>query len=174
MVVWLVGLSGSGKTTIGRRLYDLWKARESNVVLLDGDAFRRILGEDGTDEAYSLEGRRRNAERIAGLCQLLDSQNIHVVCCILSLFEETRRLNRTRFESYFEIFVDTPLEVLERRDTKGLYAAARAGTMKNVVGVDIEFERPEMPNYIISNGKDLEDPAALANVAFQRMMKSWA
>lgn len=167
MVIWLVGLSGSGKTTLGRAMVSAWRAKAGNVVLLDGDEIRAVFTHDRGDDPYTLEGRRRSAERLVALCELLDRQGIHVVCCVLSVFEDMRRDNRTRFSRYFEIFMDAPLEVVQARDVKGLYAAAKAGRARNVVGVDLPFPRPQTADLVIdSSGADPDIPA-LARQALQ-------
>lgn len=169
MVVWIVGLSASGKTTLGRELVKQWRARDPRVVLLDGDAVREVFGHDKSADAYSLEGRRRNAERMVALCSLMDRQDLQVVCCILSVFADMRRANRTRFSRYFEIFMDTPMALLEARDPKGLYAAAKRGEAKNVAGVDIPFERPDSADLVIPGSNDPDAPARHAREILQKL-----
>lgn len=151
MVIWLVGLSGSGKTTIGRELYERWKSIAPATVLVDGDEIRRIFGRDTAPDHYTLEGRRRNAERIFEICRWLDRQGINVVCCILSIFTEMREQNRSSFTRYFEVFVDVPVERLISRDDKGIYGPAVAGQRANVVGVDIPFPRPATADLVLDN-----------------------
>ena len=168
MVIWCIGLSGSGKTTLGREIAKHWRALEPNTVLLDGDELREVFGAAKAEESYTVAGRRRNAERITALCQLLDRQGINVVCCILSIFQDMRNQNRTRFSKYFEVFMDAPMRVLEQRDVKGLYAAAREGKMRNVVGVDIPFDRPANPNMIVDSSSPVADIQALAKEVLDR------
>ncbi|MGR3175979.1 MAG: adenylyl-sulfate kinase [Candidatus Scalindua sp.] len=169
MVIWLIGLSGAGKTTIGRFLYDQWKSKESNTVLVDGDEIRKIFKHDVGGDAYTIEGRRQNADRICEICAWLDRQNINVVCCILSLFEESRRWNRENYSKYFEVYISVPMDVLKRRQNNGLYTRALSGDMKNVVGVDIPFTPPEMPDYVFDNSSDDVD---LKSVALDILNKS--
>jgi adenylylsulfate kinase-like enzyme len=145
MVIWLIGLSGSGKTTLSEALYRRLKPKHANLVLLDGDAFREVF----RDVDHTIEGRRRNAERISNLCKVLDDQGIHVIAAVLSLFPEWQAWNRTNFSNYFEVFLDLPLKTLKERDTKDLYAAAEAGRMTDVVGIDIPFPRPAAPDLVI-------------------------
>lgn len=149
MVIWLIGLSGAGKTTVGRAIAEQWRKVAPNTVLVDGDEIRHLFGQDRQSEDYSIESRRANAERIRNICAWLDSQNINVVCCILSLFPDQRADNRSRFRSYYEVFLDAPMKLLESRDSKGLYAAARKGALGNVVGVDIPFPPPRQADLII-------------------------
>lgn len=156
MVIWLIGMSGAGKTTIGRQVHRLWQAEAANTVFIDGDEVRELFRHDQGSQPFTVEGRRLNAERITALCAMLDRQGINVVCCILSLFPEMQAENRTRFSRYFEVFIDTPMAVLEARDVKGLYAAARRGDNPNMVGIDIPFPIPPAPDLAIN---DATDPA---------------
>ena len=162
MVIWLIGLSSAGKTAIGRKLYEIRKQRDAATVLVDGDEIRRLFRTDRTPADYSLEGRRDNAERMVELCAWLDSQSIDVVCCILCIFPDVLAENRRRFENYFEVFVDVPIEVAERRDVKNLYAPARRGETTNVVGIDMPFPIPEAPDMTVDNSADDVDIDALA------------
>jgi adenylylsulfate kinase len=151
MVIWLIGLSGAGKTTIGKSVYREWKNREPNTVLVDGDEIREIFSQDNSGSDYSIAGRRKNAERIKQLCAWLDRQGINVVCNILLLFGDVSKWNRENLSGYLEVYVSTPLDVVKARDSKGLYSAAEKGKMKNVVGVDIPFPTPTSPDIIIDN-----------------------
>lgn len=168
MVIWIIGLSGAGKTTLSRALAKRWRALGPSTVIVDGDEIRRVFGREDGPAAYTVEGRRRNAERVAALCEMLDRQGINVVCAILSLFPEQRAENRRRFSRYFEVFLDAPLGVLEARDVKGLYAAARAGRMDCVVGVDIPFPRPDGADLVIDTSGAMPDMDALARDVLAR------
>lgn len=151
MVIWLVGMSGAGKTTIGRELYALIKSSHPNTVFVDGDEVREIFRHEG-DDAYTVEGRRQNSERISALCRWLDRQGINVVCSMLSIFEDHRQANRAELLRYFEVFIDASMDELMARDYKNLYRDARAGRVKNVVGVDIPFPAPATPDMVIRSG----------------------
>jgi cytidine diphosphoramidate kinase len=154
MVVWMVGLSGAGKTTIGREVYRQWKQCESNTVLIDGDEIRSIFKQENVKSSYTTEGRRLNAERIVEICKWLDGQDINVVCCILCIFPDILKANRKQFEKYLEIFISAPYDVLRKRDKKGLYIAAEKGQQSHVVGVDIHFSEPASPDLVLdSSGK---------------------
>lgn len=162
MVIWLVGMSGAGKTTIGRHLYGMMKARNPATVFVDGDEVREVFRHNQGDDPYSLEGRRANAERMAELCAWLDRQGIDVVCCCLSVFEETREWNRRTYSRYFEVYVEVPFEKLLEREVKDLYASALRGERRNVVGVDIPFAAPRRPDLVVDNRRDGIDHAATA------------
>jgi adenylylsulfate kinase len=131
---------------LARGLYQRLKPDTPNLVFLDGDDFREMFRNDAD---HTVEGRYRNADRISHTCRMLDSQGIHVIAAVLSIFPEWQAWNREHFEDYFEIFLDLPLDSLKARDTKGLYAGAEEGRIADVVGVDIPFPRPSRPDLII-------------------------
>lgn len=162
MVIWLIGMSGSGKTTLGKEITKQLREFTSNTVLIDGDEIRKIFPHDDIDGQYTINGRRINAERITALCELLDQQRIHVVCCVLSIFPEMQSKNRERFSSYFEVFMDAPLQVLESRDNKGIYSSARLGKLSNVVGIDIKFPRPKLSDMVIDSSGNEKNIKKLA------------
>ncbi|MBQ91007.1 MAG: adenylyl-sulfate kinase [Acidimicrobiaceae bacterium] len=168
MVIWLVGMSGAGKTAIGRELHRLLKTRAPNTVFVDGDEIRAVFKHDRGDEAYTVEGRRVNTDRLRELCAWLDRQDLHVVCCTLSVFEDALRWNRENLSRYYEVYVSVPIDVLRRRDQKNLYAPAFAGETSNVVGVDLPFSPPPNPDYVLDNSADgLDFEAAAADILWR-------
>jgi adenylylsulfate kinase-like enzyme len=98
-----------------------------------------------------MEDRRTNARRICQLGKLLDDQGIDVVCAILSLFPESRSWNREHLRNYYEVFIDTPIQDLVQRDSKGIYRRFNSGEIRDVAGMDIEFPRPTNPDLTIRN-----------------------
>jgi glutamine kinase len=121
-------------------------------VFLDGDALRAAIADD---LGHGREDRRRAAMRHGRTCKLLAEQGIPVVCSTISLFHEVQRWNRANIPGYREIYLRVPLPELERRDPKGLYARARRGETKNVVGIDVQPEEPENPDLVIDNYGDI-------------------
>lgn len=146
-VYWITGLAGAGKTTLGRLLFQKIKSTKANVVFLDGDHLREVFG---SDLGYSLEDRRKSAERNSRLCKLLSDQGIDVVCATISMIHDIQRWNRQHIPKYFEIFVRVPKEVLETRDQKGLYSQ-RSGKLNPLAGVDVPAEAPQSPDLILDN-----------------------
>jgi adenylylsulfate kinase len=148
MIIWLIGLAGSGKTTIGKELYSRLKETNNSTVFLDGDQIREVMGDD---LGHTLDDREKNGKRICNLSKFFDREGIDVIACVLSLFPDQQQWNRENLEDYVEIYIDVPMSVLEERDQKGLYSGARAGKIQNVVGIDIPFQPPANPDHVIVN-----------------------
>lgn len=144
---WITGLSGAGKTTIGKKLYEYLSQKEKNVVFLDGDILRQVYN----DSDYTLNGRKKLAFQHGRLCRMLNSQGIDVVICVIAMFDDCREWNRNEIENYREIYLRVPIEELIRRDQKGLYSRALRKEVSNVMGMDIEFDVPKMPDIEIEN-----------------------
>jgi len=146
-------MSGSGKTVLGKYIYEKLKSTYTNMIFLDGDIFRKMLGDD---LGHSLQERRKNAERINQFCREMSLQGVHVIFSLLSLFPEARKWMRQNVENYYEVYIKCPFETLVARDAKGLYKKAQEGKIKNVVGVDIEFPEPKSPDMIIENNAGMD------------------
>jgi adenylylsulfate kinase len=154
MVIWIIGLSGAGKTTLASQVVKRVRQLNGKVVLLDGDVVRTIFK---NDVDHTIEGRRRNAERLSVLSKFLADQGIHVVGAVLSIFPEWRRWNRENIPEYSEVYLKASTHTLLRRDNKNLYARAAKGEIVNVVGVDIPFPEPENSDLVIENDLDRLD-----------------
>lgn len=154
MIIWIMGLSGSGKSTLAREIIKHVKKKHSNTLLIDGDEFREIFN---NDLGYTIEDRKKNALRISRFCKFCERQNVNVVCAILSIFPEIRTWNKKNLSNYYEVFIDTPLTELKKRDGKRLYEKFRKKEIKNVVGLDIKFQKPKSANLTIINNKKLDD-----------------
>ncbi len=165
MVIWLIGLSGAGKTTVGLSLANKLREDGRACVFIDGDIVREIMG---SDLGHSIEDRKKNADRICRLCKHLDTQGVDVVCGILSIFPESRKWNRENMSSYFETFLDAPIETLMQRDDKGLYARAQRGELRDVVGVDLPFPEPETCDLRIKNDFT-QSPEELSSTIFEAL-----
>ena len=155
MIIWLIGISGAGKTTIGKRLYNLKRNEKEAWVYLDGDELREVWGKT---LGHSVEEREINARRISKLCKLLDDNDVNVIASVLSIFPHWQKWNRESFSSYFEIYVKADLNVVIERDTKGIYKSALNGKIKDVVGIDIEFPEPSSADLIVDTGLETQTP----------------
>ena len=151
MVVWIIGLSGTGKTTLANLVVDRIRQSGNKVVLLDGDLIRELFA---NDVDHTVEGRRRNAERLSRLSHYLARQDVPVVAAVLSIFPEWQRWNREHKPDYREVYIKASIETLLRRDIKDLYGRALKGEIPNVVGVDIPFPEPENADLVIDNEED--------------------
>jgi adenylylsulfate kinase-like enzyme len=161
MVIWLTGLSGSGKTTIAEAIASLTKVNNNQIVLIDGDVVRELFGGDlGFDE----EARKLQLGRIQRLACWISQQNIGVVVAALYAHPDLLFWNRNNLPGYFEVYVDTPLHIIESRDTKGLYKKAREGKLDNVVGLDIPWYPPQKPDYVVSSDGSLPPDQIAANI----------
>jgi adenylylsulfate kinase len=159
IVVWITGLSGSGKSTIARTAAGIMRAQGVTPVVLDGDEFRAAVGDDlGHDH----EGRLKNAYRLARFADYLARQDHIVLCATMSLFHEVRAWNRANAPRYLEVYVRVSLEKLIERDPKGLYARARGGLVSGVVGVDLPFSEPAAPDLVLDNEEPREHVVELA------------
>jgi adenylylsulfate kinase len=143
-IIWLTGLSGSGKSTIANALESELFKNGYKTYLLDGDNIRHGLNRDlGFDDAARVE----NIRRIGEVAKLLVDAGLIVICSFISPFENERKLVRSLVEDgeFVEVFVDTPLGVCEQRDPKGLYKKARNGEIRQFTGIDSDYEIPSNP-----------------------------
>jgi cytidine diphosphoramidate kinase len=147
-VYWFTGLSGSGKTTLGHGFFLRLRKRNPFSVWLDGDILREVFG---NDLGHTLRDRRVSAMRNARLCRFLSSQGLDVVCATISMFHACRQWNRRHIPRYREIYLKVPLDVLRRRDVKGIYRGWKSGRIKHVVGGDLAFEEPRRPDVVVPN-----------------------
>ena len=106
ILYWITGLSGSGKTTVGNRLYYELRQDKDNVVLLDGDLLKSIVGDE---LGYSESDRRKRAFKYAKICKMLTDQGIIVICCTIAMYDEVRDWNRKNNKAYVEVFLDVPM-----------------------------------------------------------------
>lgn len=149
-ILWFTGLSGSGKSTIANALEEMLYANGNFTALLDGDNIRHGLNRDlGFDE----QSRVENIRRIGEVAKLFIQSGLIVLTAFISPFQSDRALVRSLVEEgeFIEVFIDTPLEVCESRDPKGLYKKARAGEIKDFTGIDSPYEPPVQADIHIKN-----------------------
>ena len=147
-VVWFTGLSGSGKSFIARSLEERLFKVGYICYVLDGDNIRHGLN---SDLGFSAEDRRENIRRIGEIAALFVDSGLIVITAFISPYRADREKARRLVDDkrFFEIFVDTPLEVCEERDTKKLYQKARAGEISDFTGISAPYEAPEHPEIIL-------------------------
>ena len=157
MVLWFTGLSGSGKSTIAVALERALYQHGCVAQVLDGDNIRNGIN---SNLGFSIEDRHENIRRIAEIAKLFMESGLVTICSFISPTREIRKMAKEIIgeEDFVEIYIDTPLEVCEARDVKGLYKKARAGEIKGFTGIDSPYEAPENPELQIKTaGQTLEE-----------------
>lgn len=155
IVLWMFGLSGSGKTTIARALENELYSRGIHTKLLDGDNLRAGIT---NNLSFSLEDRAENIRRVSEVSKLFMENGNVVICSLVSPTKEIRKkANQIIGEGFKEVFINAPFDVCAERDVKGLYKKALAGEIKNFTGLDSPFEGAENPFHELrTHEKDLE------------------
>tara|TARA_B100000965_G_scaffold391978_1_gene400934 strand:+ start:220 stop:735 length:516 start_codon:yes stop_codon:yes gene_type:complete len=144
MVIWITGISGAGKTTLGK----FFIKKHKNFLYFDGDLFRKIFK---NDISYTLKDRDINAQRLTRLIKYLSFQNLNIVVAANITSSKYRLWCRKNIKNYIEVFIDADMSNLINRDYKKLYSKALNKKIKNVVGIDIKFKKPSGSHLYISN-----------------------
>lgn len=149
--VWFTGLSGAGKTTLSVLLAEEFCRRGHKVEILDGDQLRTGISRD---LGFSREDRIKQMQRVGYLCELLNKNGIITVVSLISPFRDAREELRQEIDNFVEVYVKCPIEVLIKRDTKGLYQKALAGEIKNFTGVSDPYEEPIDPEVTVYSDQE--------------------
>lgn len=164
--MWLTGLSGSGKTTIAKRLVELLAESGLRVERLDGDVVRQSLTRD---LGFSKADRDTNIERVTFVAKLLTRNDVAVICAFISPYRERRARSREEIEeggAFIEVFVECPLEVCAERDVKGMYAKAFRGEILEFTGVSDPYEEPEAPAVVCHTAEETVEESAAKVMAY--------
>lgn len=168
VILWFTGLSGSGKSTLANLLEQKLAAENKHTYLLDGDNVRHGLC---GDLGFSAEDRVENIRRISEVSKLFVDAGTIVITAFISPFRADREFCRNLVEpqEFVEVFVDTPIEVCEQRDPKGLYKKARSGDIKDFTGIDSDYEAPNNPEiHLVYEDESAEDTV---NRLFQMLVE---
>lgn len=166
IVVWFTGLSGSGKTTIAYELEKLLLKRKFLSCVIDGDAVRANLN---NDLGFSNKDRIENIRRVAEISKILLESSIITICSFVSPTKNIRNVAKKILKKNFiEIYINSPIEVCEKRDVKGLYKKARNGEIKNFTGIDSPYEAPLNP--FLEVRSDLMNIKDSVNLIFQKII----
>lgn len=152
MIIWITGISGSGKTTIAHQLRNVFKRKIKNIVNIDGDIIRELFG---NDLKYDLKSRILQIKRIQKLSLFLEKQNLIVLVSALYCNDSLMRWNRENFKNYYEIYLEASLDTVKSRDVKKLYRNYERGLEKNIVGIDIPWIPPKKFDLKISMDKNI-------------------
>ncbi len=149
-VIWITGLSGSGKTTMAAQLRKKLIELDIPTVWLDGDQLREALGSDDWSKGeHERQKRLEWAFKYARLTQLFASQGLTVITSTISMFKEIYEWNRDNQHKYFEVFIDTPYAELRKRDSKSIYSRFEHGELMNVAGLDFSVDTPVEPDFLV-------------------------
>ena len=157
VTVWFTGLSGSGKTTVARRVHEVLRERHILSERLDGDVVRQTLCRD---LGFSKEDRDKNIERVTFVSQVLTRNGVIVLSCFISPYKRMRDNARTEIGDFLEVYVKTPLEVLVERDVKGMYKKAMAGEIQGFTGVNDPYEEPTAPELVLETATESIEESA--------------
>jgi len=166
LTLWFTGLSGSGKSTLATYLMPKLREAGKNVEILDGDEVRENLSKG---LGFSKEDRDTNIRRIGFVANLLARNGVVAITAAISPYREIRSEVRSRAQAAFvEVYVQCPIDVLEDRDTKGLYKKAKAGIIKNFTGISDPYEAPESPEVLVDTSKESIEESAEKILAYLR------
>ena len=159
-LIWITGLSGSGKTLIARKLKQKLLKQKKNYLLINGDGLRSIF----ELKKYDRNSRINYAYSYSKLCKKIVDQDLNVIIATVAMFDEIRKWNKSNIKNYFEIFVKMPFKSVKDRNKKNLYKSK----ILNVVGKDIKPEYPKNPNMILKNDftKDID---CLVNIILNKL-----
>lgn len=143
MIIWIIGLSGSGKTKLSKELFKS-KIINSNFISIDGDEFRQSISDD---LGYSYKDRKKNAERISKLVAYLSKKNLNIIVSVLSNYPQWLDWNKKNIKNYFQVYLKVDKQKLFTRNKKKLYLSKKI----NVVGKDIKFNEPLNNNLTLIN-----------------------
>jgi adenylylsulfate kinase len=166
-VLWITGLSSSGKTTIGKKIIKYNEAHGQKSIFLDGDELREVFAATVINNAnHGREARLNLAMQYSRLCKTLSQQGFKIVISTISLFKEVHQWNRHNINDYFEVYLKVPLEELKRRDPKGLYKAFDDGKIDNIAGLDLDIDEPQAPDLTL-----VHSPEVSADMQFEKLLK---
>ena len=156
MVVWIIGLSGSGKSFLANKIYKKLINKRKKVIWIDGDDVRKYIT---YDLGYSIADRKKNSKLIADLCKFLENKGFIVICSILSIFKDHQKKNRKKFKKYVQVYINSDLKKLKKANTNKVYKSK-----KNVVGKDIKFPIPYKSDFVIERDNKKKYLAAFQKI----------
>lgn len=150
-IIWLTGISGAGKTTLGLALKEKFKNRYGSIEFLDGEAIRRFFG---NDLGFSRKERILNVKRIAFAAMLVAENGTNVIVANIAPYYEVRDFIRKNLKNYIQIYLKVSVEEAIRRDVKGHYKAYREGRLKDIIGLDDGYDVPRNPDLVIDTERE--------------------
>ena len=139
MIIWITGISGSGKTTVAKGLIKKYRKHLPNLINVDGDLVREMFDNNLKCDKIS---RIKQIKRIQKICKFLEKQELIIIVSALYSDPKLLKWNKENFLNYYEIYLDASLELVKKRDPKNLYRKFKEGKEKNIVGIDIPWQKP--------------------------------
>ncbi|MGO2010960.1 adenylyl-sulfate kinase [Pseudoalteromonas sp.] len=169
-ILWFTGFSGSGKSTVANALEAALNQQGIHTYLLDGDNVRHGLCKD---LGFSDEDRVENIRRVGETAKLMVDAGLLVLTAFISPFRDERDMVRNLVDDgeFIEVFLDTPLDVCESRDPKGLYKKARAGEIKHFTGIDSDYQIPNSPEISLDTSKNTLDQSVQELIAYLKQQQ---
>lgn len=143
MVIWLIGLSGSGKSFYADKIYKELQKKNKKVIIIDGDEIRKYIT---YDLKYNLKDREKNSKVIQKICNFLEKKGFIVICAILSIIKKHQKENHKLYKKYLQVYIKANKNTIFKNNNKKIYSLK-----KNIVGKDIKFLRPYKSNLVINN-----------------------
>ena len=164
-VIWITGLSGSGKTSLAIEMSKVLAAEGIHPILLDGDEMRKnLFGNIIPEDNYSNKSRKTFGKAYSDLSYFLASQGFIVITSVIAMFEEVFSWNKVNLPGYFEIYLKTALSDLKKEDSKGIYSDFKKGIVNNLPGVNLKIDEPKEPNLILEKKSNFSAEEKAAEV----------
>lgn len=144
-VLWITGLSGSGKTTISKILFSKLKKKYNNIVLLDGDILRANL-KISTSGTFGYNSRKKIGLKYSAICKKYIDNGYFVIIAVMALHKAVHYWNKKNLKNYFDVFLQVPIKELIKRDPKKIYYKYKKEQIKNVAGLDLKYDKPRKPS----------------------------
>ncbi|MDZ7799147.1 MAG: adenylyl-sulfate kinase [Patescibacteria group bacterium] len=164
-VLWFTGLSGSGKSTVANKVYEILSKKGIDCQRLDGDIMRQSLSKD---LGFSKKDRETNIERAGFVAEILAKHEVMVLTAFISPYKKQRAELRKKIDNFVEIFVEAPLSLCEKRDVKGLYKKAKKGEIKHFTGISHPYEKPQNPQVTLHTKKESLNTSANKVITYLR------
>lgn len=149
--IWLTGLPGSGKTTLGQSLLEELRLRGKRTELLDGDEIRKTIS---SELGFTKHDRDIHLRRVTYICELLNRNSVIAIVALISPYRESRQYARDKISNFIEVWVNCPVDICMQRDPKGLYKKATIGKMHSLTGVQDPYEQPVDPEITVNTDKE--------------------